>query len=467
MGRRLGRRWLVVVGVVVAGMLVGLGSLMFRPSEEPAETIPEGLGATIATVSVMPLTSNTVTTVGPTANRLPQQGQTSTTTRGDDVSNAVEGEAETPNDPDGSEMLPSAALSRFLRLPPPVEIPLDWDGDPVEFRVLAMNPLDRGYAVVDLADRVMRLYPLEHHYMSLDSVKVVAFTPRGDVLVSRSGKGDVYVIPDADFSATPAVISPSNRALRDDADRSYDFPYIQALADRLGEKVWLLQWPRSDMTLVDLVTIEDNTAESTVELDGIYWISGLLDDSLYVVGDDHWGARAISPNGIVREVSSCEDYSTDYGELQTLAVFRDRLSCITLDGRHVILYDETTGQVNAFTAIEPHKWSGVVLPNIPAVNTTGIHSDQMLLQLRGPNVNDPPYYVTESIHMVDLTEQTVRLVYDNEQTRFMMPLGIVDGLLITSKGFEGRSSITLIDIETGEGHKVVNLPKGYFVYDAK
>ena len=291
---RLGRRWLAVVGIVivVAGLLVGLGSQLFRPSDEPATT-PEGQGATAATVSEIPTTSNTVASVTSTADRLAQQELT----------------------------VPPK--------PPPIEVPLDWDGEPIKFRVLAVNSLQGGFAVVDLADRTMRVYLPGHHNLKFGSVNVAAFTPRSDVLYYQSGERDTYVVPDGDFSATPSVISPSRRV--DKHFKSY--ADIQALADRSGEKVWLLQWTNSDTTLVDLVTIEDNTTVSMVELDGTYWISGLSEDNLYVVsGGEDRHDRVVSPSGTVREVSSCRD-STDYGDLRTLAVFRDHFSCLTLDNR--------------------------------------------------------------------------------------------------------------------------------------
>ena len=105
----------------------------------------------------------------------------------------------------------------------------------------------------------------------------------------------------------------------------------------------------------------------------------------------------------------------------------------------------------------------------PSGEHYGVHSDQVLLGLRGPDVNNPPNHVTKSIYVAELTEHTVRLVYENEhrQARFITPLGIVDGLLIASTRIVGEESIVAIDIETGEWQTVVDLPEGYFIYDAK
>ncbi len=64
---------------------------------------------------------------------------------------------------------------------------------------------------------------------------------------------------------------------------------------------------------------------------------------------------------------------------------------------------------------------------------------------------------------------TVRPVYENDhqRARFITPLGMVDGLLIASGRVEGEKSIVVIDIASGEWQTVVDLPEGYFIYDAK
>ena len=456
----------LVVAIAIGAALVGVIGLLVVSGFDQSAT-PEAAGSTATTVSEIPTTSNAVTTATSTADGLAQQEPTSTT-GGDVVSSAVEGEAETTDDPagtpEGSETWPSTPVLTFPQVTP-IEVPLDWDGKPLKFRVLAVNSLQGGFAVVDLDDRTMRVYLPGHHDL-FGSADVAAFTPRGDVLYHPSGERETYVVPDGDFSATPWVINPSTRAI-DNAYGDYnDYADLDALAGRSGGKVWLLQRTRSDTTLVDLVTIEGNTAELTVELDGTHYISGLLEDNLYIVGGDQ--DRVVSPSGIVRETSSCEDLSDEYGDLSTVGVYGRHFACLTFeDDKQLVFYSEADGRVNAVTAFESGRWSKAVLPEIPSVNTTGYHSDQVLLSLRVPDVARPGHNVRKAVYLADLSEQTVQLVHEFEEGRRGTPLGIVDGLLIASTGIIGEESIVVIDIETGEWKTVVDLPEGYFIYDAK
>ncbi|MDE0232652.1 MAG: hypothetical protein OXI56_12630 [bacterium] len=344
-------------------------------------------------------------------------------------------------------------------------VDLEWEGEPVEFRVLAFDHQGR-FAVVDLEEGVMRVERLEHRGLPIRSVNVAAFTRSGDVLVHPSGGQGLYVVPDGDFSAAPSVIGPSRRVIETEYGTPDNYADIQALADRSGEKVWMLQWTNSDTTLVDLVNIEDNTAELTLELDGSYFISGLFKDELYVVtGDDD---RVVSPGGTVSEVVPCRDFSDEYGDLHIVGVYGEHFACLTLeDEKHLVFHSETDGRVSVVTAFESGRWSRPFLPQIPASNTTEYHSDQVLLSLEVPDVTRPGYTVRKAVYLADLSEQTVQLVHEFEEGRRGTPLGIVDGLLIASTGVIGEESIVVIDIETGEWNTVVDLPEGYFIYDAK
>lgn len=348
-------------------------------------------------------------------------------------------------------------------LPSPIEVPSEWRGEPVEFRVLATNPLEGGLAVVDLADQVVRVYTQEFNPSSWSPSAVAAFTSKGDVITASYSSPGVRVWSGGDFSKAPLLVYPS---------RWYEpegvAHYISALGDGLGEKVWLLQRTPAETTLVDLVAVEDRTVVSTVELDGHYFMSGLVADGLYVVrGGDKRDDMVVTEGGVVRDAASCRDHSTEYGDLQTVGVFDHHFACLTLNGGDkLVFYSETTGRVDVVKAFGSGRWSKAFLPQIPAVNTTGYHSDQVLLLLQLPNVTKPGH-VPKAVYVADLSEHTVRLVHEFEDGRHGTPLGIVDGLLIVKAGVEGENSIVVIDVASGEWHRVVDLPEGYFVYDAK
>ena len=134
-------------------------------------------------------------------------------------------------------------------------VALEWEGEPVEFRVLALNHRG-GFAVVDLADGVMRLERWQHRGLPVRSVDVAAFTRSGDVLVYPSGEQFLQVVPGGDFSAAPATIR-LRRSVEGDIVPADGLDYgVQAMGDRSGENIWLLK-PTDTATLVYLFTKED------------------------------------------------------------------------------------------------------------------------------------------------------------------------------------------------------------------
>ena len=279
-------------------------------------------------------------------------------------------------------MLSSNAVLTFDP-PPPIDDSLRWEGEPVAFSILALNPLDGGFVVVDLSDLVMRVYPYRQGMRPTlwGAVEVAAFTGRGDTLIYPTGTSPAYLVPDGDFDVMPRTVTPSKQVPWEESMGK------DALGDQSGENVWLLQRTDSERTLIDLVRVEDDTVLSTVEMEGSYWIAGLAEDDLYVAGSGGIGGDlAISEDGRVREVTSCLDYYIEYGHLSTVGVFATTFACVTDEGeRDLVFHDEADGRTGVVTAPEPGTWTGVFLPNIPAANTTGYHSDQVLLSLQGPD----------------------------------------------------------------------------------
>ena len=340
-------------------------------------------------------------------------------------------------------------------------VALEWAGEPVAFRVLALN--DRGgFAMVDLAEGVMRLDRLEHRGLPVRSVDEAAFTRSGDVLVHPSGAPVLYVVPGGDFSATPATIR--LRRSVTDPDPADDVPdgAVDAREDQSGENIWLLK--RTDVaTLVDLITKED-TVLARFELDGSYYAGRLLDNDLIVIKDgrNDLVLRTTGAIDAIDEVTICPD-DIENGNLRVVSVHGHHTACLSDDGRHLVLYDVTTGQTDRFTAFESGHWSLSVLPNIPVAvgNTAGIHTDQLLLKHQAPDPTNPPYTITKAIYAADLSNHTMRWLYDNEEGAFLRPLGIVDNLLIVATRMVGQNEVIMsIDTQSGERQKIIDLPAG-------
>ena len=342
-------------------------------------------------------------------------------------------------------------------------VDLEWEGDPVEFRVLALN-FEGEFAVVDLEEGVMRLERLHHRGLPIRSVRVAAFTRMGDVLVNPSGERVVYVVP-GDFSAAPEAIRP-RRSVDPDADPADtgSFVEIDALGDQPGKSVWVLE--RTDVaTLVDVITRE-GALLARFELDGSYFAGRLLGNDLVVFDFDGGDDLLLRSNGAIDEATTCPE-DMENGDLRMVSAYGHHTACLSDDDRHLVLYDITTGQTDRFTAFDSGHWSRMVLPNIPSVNTRGVHSDQLLLTLQEPDPTNPPYTIAKAIYAADLSSHTMRWLYDNEEGESLRPLGIVDNLLIVSTGVIGRNEVIMsIDTRSGERQTIIELPEGYFIYDA-
>ena len=344
-------------------------------------------------------------------------------------------------------------------------VDLEWEGEPVEFRVLALNHRG-GFAVVDLADGVMRVGRLEHRGLPVGSVDVAVFTRSGDVLIHPYDEPVLYVVPGGDISAATAVIRlPSSG--KADSDQADTFRYgVQALGDRSGENFWLLN--RTYVaTLVNLVT-KEGTVLAKFELEGSYHAAGLLDNDLIVIDRYNRDDLVLRNTGAIDEVTTCRDYIEDRN-LRVVSVYGRHTACFSDDDRHLVLYDLTTGQTDRFTAFESGHWSLSVMPNIPAevANIAGVHTDQLLLAYKEPDPTNPSYTIRKAIYAADLSNHTLRWLYDMEEGERLRPLGIVDNLLIVSTGVVGLDEVIMsIDIRSGERQKIIELPEGYFIYDA-
>ena len=332
-------------------------------------------------------------------------------------------------------------------------VDLEWEGEPVEFRVLAINH-QGGFAVVDLEEGVMRVERFDHRGLQYGSVDVAAFTGSGDLLVHPYDEPVLYVVPGGDISAAPAVIRLPGFG-KAGADSTYTLGYgVQALGDGSGENIWLLI-QKGGGTLVDLVTKEGSVL-AEFELKGSYYAAGLLGNDLIVLDRYHRSDLVLRSTGAIDEVTTCRD-DIENGSLRVVSVYGHHTACLSGDDRQLVLYDVTTGQTDRFTAFESGRWSLSVLPNIPSevANIAGVHTDQLLLAYR------------EAIYAADLSNHTMRWLYDKREGEGFRPLGIVDNLLMVAKKVIGQSeAIVAIDLRSGKRQTIVELPEGYFIYDA-
>ena len=347
-------------------------------------------------------------------------------------------------------------------------VDLEWEGEPVEFRVLALNSKG-GVAVIDLADGVMRLDQLEHRGLPVNSVDVLAFTRSGDVLMHPSGEPVLYAVPGGDFSATPAVIR-LPRSVDTDTERADDVDNgaVDAREDHSGKNIWLLK--RTDAaTLVGLIT-KDGTVLASFELNGSYYVDELLGNDLIVFDSDNRDYLLLSSTGAVSEVTTWEcEHSIGNGVLRVVSVHGHHTACLSDDDRHLVFYDLTTGQTDRFTASESGLWALTGLPNIPVAvaNTAGADTDQLLLTHQVPDPANLPHTFAKAIYAADLSNHTLRWLHDNDEGGFLRPLGIVDSLLIVATGVVGQGEVVMsIDTDSGERQTIIELPEGYFVYDA-
>ncbi len=346
-------------------------------------------------------------------------------------------------------------------------VDLEWEGDPVDFRVLALNH-QGGVAVVDLAEGVMRLSRLEHRGLPVSSVDVAAFTRSGDVLVHPSGEQVLYVVPGGDFSAAPSTIR-LRRSVGADTDRGDIVGNgVDALEDQSGGNIWVLK--RTGVaTLVDLIT-KEGTVVASFDLNGSYYARRSLDNDLIVIDDDGRDDLVLTSTGAIaiNEVATCPD-DIDNGNLHLVSVHEHNIACLSDDGRHLVLYDVTTGQTDRFTAFESGRWTLSVLPPIPVAigNAPGRYTDQLLLVYNAPDPANPPYTIGKAVYMADLSNHTLRWLHDNEEGESVTPLGMVDNLLIVATGVMGQDEVIMsIDTQSGERQTIIELPAEYFIYDA-
>ena len=434
------KRRLVATMVVVLGGAAGLGAwLLSRPA-----TDGDG-GPDTATAVVSSTTTDVPTSVSvpsPVSESPPLTLRDPTTLASVTV---VDTEVEPPT----------------VSVLPPVIVPLDWSGDSIDTKVLAVRPNNPGFAVVDLSEGVMKVYPPGSHHVPRDAVCMASITPSGDILVYSTSHPHVFLIPDGDFSVPPTILKPSRVAR---SDGFVEETGIWAQADQSGSLTWLLQYFYNsshahsryvDYTLIELVNNKTGEIVTTTQLDGDYYRVGLLDDALFVASDR--GGAVLDQDGTLTPITT---YSDDHQKYGWLAVYRRWLAYLSHDKRNLIIADVDTNQTHTLTVPGSGTWSPVILPDIPAQRIWA-NSDEIIVEYRKDPMQPP-----DSVYVVGLADQTARLIYVQGDDPPSSAIGIVDGaLLVGTEVLDEGLTLSAIQYETGSWQTLVNLPEGYFVFD--
>ena len=92
----------------------------------------------------------------------------------------------------------------------PAVTPLEWPGEPIPAKVLMIGLKDGrflGYAVADLEERALKIYPREHISFQVEWAQGGTITARGDVLIKDGKVG--YLVPGGDFTEPSLPVRPS------------------------------------------------------------------------------------------------------------------------------------------------------------------------------------------------------------------------------------------------------------------
>lgn len=371
---------------------------------------------------------------------------------------------------------------------PPIVMPLEWSGGPIETKVLLIgNHLNYdsrySYAIVDLFEGVIKIYPKGHHHISDEGEGLLSwasFTPHGDVLIYYEyNQHVVYFIPDGDFSLEPTIIRP--RRVGNQSSRLRDqSKLIQAIGDKSRSMVWVSQTSaahpryskgsaRKATTWVDLMKVDNSDIVMTVRLDGEYRIVGLLDDGLLIAGIKD--ELIISSDGSIRRLAACSNYYRDNLSPSYIVAVHDQYYACMMDGRLFIM-DINAGRLHTLTAPSQGRWYVPShIPEVPTLWSKVEHNDNLLLvsSLMSLGPRDAREGHLDSAYIVSLSEQTVRRVYIRENNRLKFPIRAIDSRYILTEGRsteENKLSIRVFDYKSGHWSKITAALDDYhYIYD--
>lgn len=352
----------------------------------------------------------------------------------------------------------------------PEVIPMAWYDEPIPLKIIAA---DQGeIAVVDFYERVLTVYRGDDNPLPGDYIEGVTITQSGGLVVATASDSlpRVAYFPDSDLGQTPRVLQPS----RTSATLHGSANTLDILADQNSSLVWMLQHDDQQMdndqvkteTWVDLVDVDTGEAVMTADIEGSYWIAGIVDEGL-LLGSN--GIHILDRDGNLREIS-IEGVMYHW----ILAAHGQHFAVQDEDGEMVII-DIEGNSGHPITKPEPGTWTPNGIPFTYTRSIAKTRSDSFVIGFR-PTEGD------WSLYEIGLSGKSIRklgeyptpLLTEKEEKHLYKPLfnsvssaGGDTVLAFTGWPTDPQDTTTISTIDdTGRLVPVVRLPLGYFVLDA-
>lgn len=352
----------------------------------------------------------------------------------------------------------------------PEVIPIAWSNEQIPLKIIAA---DQGeIAVVDFYERALTIYRGDDNPLPGDYITGVTITQGGGLVVATASDSlpRVAYFLDSDLGQTPRVLRPS----RTSATLHGFANTLDILADQNSSLVWMLQHDDQQMdndqvkteTWVDLVDVNTGEAVMTADIEGSYWIAGVLDEGLLLGGG---GIHILGRDGNLREIA-IEGVMYHW----ILAAHGQHFAVQNEDGEIVII-DIESNRAHPITKPEPGTWTRNGIPFTYTRSIAKTRSDSFVIGFR-PTEGD------WSLYEIGLSGKSIRklgeyptpLLTEKEEKHLYKPLfnsvSTADGdtvLAFTGWPTDPQDTTTISTIDdTGSLVPIVRLPLGYFVLDA-
>ncbi len=352
-----------------------------------------------------------------------------------------------------------------IPVPPPIVVPFEWPEYPFSGKLIAAEPNSPSFTVLDFTEKVMKIYPLEHHHLfgPLDDVML---TTQGDMIVVTSQT--VFFLPEADLSSEPVILRPSKSITLP------GFPaHLSVLPDRSGSSIWIVQTSNKNRreTHVDLVNIESGTALLAVVLrEGGYMPVGTLDDQLVLVGDDN--LLLLANDGSTEHAQACHDMdrgnkaATDGTLLYIAAAYNQYIVCLIDNYKSLLIVDVETDHIHELEAPDAGTWAPFDFPGLLDIGTPmTTRSNKLAIGLYpAEDQNLPVDEQRWSLYEITLDDQRIYHIIDGQG---QMPKAVYLGDHILAAWRWPDSRIHIINRGEHESMSLLTyMPENHTVFDA-